>query len=67
MEIPLRQTIKKIIIKHSKERKMKKFYSEPQLEVVQLLTTDIMTLSSGDATITGSIDPAMNDEIWDLT
>lgn len=46
---------------------MKKFYSEPQLEVVQLLTTDIMTLSSGDVTITGSIDPAMNDEFWDLT
>lgn len=67
MEIPQRLTIKKIFIKHSKERKMKKTYLEPQLEVVQLLTTDIMTLSSGDVTITGSIDPAMNDEFWDLT
>ena len=46
---------------------MKKTYLEPQLEVVQLLTTDIMTLSSGDITITGCIDPVMNDEIWDLT
>ena len=46
---------------------MKKTYLEPQLEVVQLLTTDIMTLSSADVTIMGSIDPVMNDEIWDLT
>lgn len=44
---------------------MKKAYLEPQLKFLQLQTADIMTASAGP-TITGSIDPAENDEIWDL-
>ena len=45
---------------------MKKTYFDPQLKFIQISSADIIA-TSGDMIVTGDIDPAGSDEIWDLT